>query len=545
MRQPLSANVRRRKIAVGKMQPAPVGGWDAISPLANMKPDRAIELENFFPSTGYVSIRRGFGLHNIVSTSGTAVESLLPYHAATTANSKLFAACGSRIVNVTSEGSTSAVVTGLSNARWQYENFRTTGGNFLWICNGADEPRHWNNTSWTTLASPTLSGTGLSNASIVSVTAHKRRLWLTTTNDTRAWYLPIDSVQGAATSFQLGGLFSKGGFLQAIGTWTRDGGAGLDDVIAFFSSEGQVVIYEGTNPASDFNMIGVFDIAPPLGRRCLTKVGGDLAVVTLDGVLSLGLALGKDRALLESTAITSNIREAVHENAALYGNNFGWQLTPYPAGTMAILNVPLSERELQHQFVMNTVTGAWCKFTGQNANCWTVYDDRLFFGGNDGNVYEADLYASDYQATLTAQLRTAFNFHGSPGQQKQFLMLKPIITLDTDTTPSIAVDVDFTEAGQLSTTGATINATAKWDEVNWDEFEWADEVSTYSEWSSIGAIGQAASVRMAVSVTADAPPARWGVARWGESRWGTVTGGAPVTFQLNGFYMTMEPGEVL
>jgi hypothetical protein len=41
------------------------------------------------------------------------------------------------------------------------------------------------------------------------------------------WYLPIDSIAGAAHKFPVGALFKKGGHLVAIGAWTLDSGNGL------------------------------------------------------------------------------------------------------------------------------------------------------------------------------------------------------------------------------------------------------------------------------------------------------------------------------
>ena len=52
-------------------------------------------------------------------------------------------------------------------------------------------------------------------------------------------------MSGAATEFPLGGIASKGGFIQAMGTWTRDSGAGADDVAVFVTSEGEAILAEG------------------------------------------------------------------------------------------------------------------------------------------------------------------------------------------------------------------------------------------------------------------------------------------------------------
>ncbi|WP_230681797.1 hypothetical protein, partial [Streptococcus pneumoniae] len=58
-RQPIRGSYQQR-VSIGKAIPAPVGGWDAQSPLANMPPENAVILDNFIPRAGYVELRRGF-----------------------------------------------------------------------------------------------------------------------------------------------------------------------------------------------------------------------------------------------------------------------------------------------------------------------------------------------------------------------------------------------------------------------------------------------------------------------------------------------------
>ena len=58
-RQPLRGG-NRRQVSNGVSIPAPVGGWDAQSPLAAMPPQNAVILDNFIPRAGYVELRRGY-----------------------------------------------------------------------------------------------------------------------------------------------------------------------------------------------------------------------------------------------------------------------------------------------------------------------------------------------------------------------------------------------------------------------------------------------------------------------------------------------------
>ena len=105
--------------------------------------------------------------------------------------------------------------------------------------------------------------------------------------------MPVASVAGTVATFDLASIAQKGGSLQAIGTWTRDGGDGSDDLAVFLTSEGEAIVYAGTNPGSAdaWNLVGVFNIGRPIGRRCVEKVGADLIVTTENGFLPLSKIL--------------------------------------------------------------------------------------------------------------------------------------------------------------------------------------------------------------------------------------------------------------
>lgn len=531
----VAQNVR----SVGSSTPAPVGGWDAISPIAQMDPKRAVRLDNWFPQPDWVELRKGFRRHGDLRTA-LPVETLMAYQG--TSTRKLFGVSDGEIYDITGGGSPSPSVVGLSNSRFQYTNFGTTGGNFLYIVNGADTPRYFDGSSWNTATI-----TGADATQFASVAVFKNRLLFTFNNSTKFAYLPVDSIQGAASTFEMGGIFDLGGHLQAIATWTLDGGNGPDDYAAFVTSRGQVAIYTGADPgdANNWSLVGVFGMGPPVGRRCITKVGGDVAIICIDGVVPLSRALIFDRAAVSQVIITQNIQRVVNQSIRNYGDNFGWQIISYPRGTRAILNVPIVEGVLQHQYVMNTISGAWCRFTGMNANCWELLGDRIFFGGNDGRVYEADVGGTDYGGVLSADMMTSFNYYGARGQQKRFTMCRPLLTTDAQVNPGIALNVNFQTNAPISVPSlTTAKQPALWDSAIWDESMWAGETETTSAWTTVGGIGFCSSIRMVVEVGADATPGVWGVGLWGVATWGFLDGPA-VTLQVNGFDMVMERGGFL
>jgi hypothetical protein len=446
------------------------------------------------------------------------------YNGLTSTGSKLFAICNGSIYDASSASAVgAAAVSGLATSRWQYVNFTNASGtHYQWACSGLDAPQMYNGSAW---SNPTI--TGITSSDIINVAVHKNRLWFCLTGSMSAAYLATDSIQGAATKFNLGTIMQKGGYLVSIATWTHDAGNGPDDYIVFLSSRGQAAVYKGTDPSDPtaWGLVGVYDMGPPLGYRCLTKVAGDLALVGIDGVLPFSIARSQDRGAEAAVAITANINTAMNTAARSYGANFGWELTPYAKGTMAILNVPVSESSVQYQYVMNTLTGAWCRFTGMNANCWAVFKDNLYFGGNSGTVYRADYGGSDNGTAIDAIGQGAYNAFGSKGRIKQFKMIQPQITTDSTANPSIGLSTDFKDNAVLGTPQSATSQSALYDNAIYDTDVYAVETRNISDWNSIAGVGSTGSIHF-------------------RSRTDSTTAG-DVVVQLNGFNIVYEMGEFL
>lgn len=528
-----------RQVSQGASQPAPVEGWDAVSPIAAMSPKRAVRLDNWFPQPDWIEVRKG---HIIWSPCTDApVETLATYNGLTA--STMFAVSDGSIFNVTASGSGVLAVSGLANSRFQYVNFATTGGNFLYMVNGADIPQYYDGASWLTATI-----TGITSSDIIGVNAFKNRLWFTLTGSSDAAYLPVDSIQGAAVKFPLGGLFTRGGYLMAMGTWSIDAGNGPDDYAVFWSSQGQCAIYQGTDPSSaaTWSLVGVFDMGEPIGRRCMTRVGADIALICVDGVVPLSKAMIFERAAVVKVSLTERIQRVMNQSARLYRNNFGWELTSYPRGTRAILNVPIEENTDQVQYVMNTLSGAWCQFIGMKANTWETLEEDLFFGGNDGVVYKADTSGTDAGNVLSADMMTAYNYYGMRGNQKRWTMCRPQLTTDGQVNPGLAINVDFREDAPLSVPSTQISAASLWDVALWDEGLWSGDVRTKANWDSVDGIGYCASVRLAVDIEPDlsGPAAVWGSTMWGSSSW-ELPIADEIVLQVNAFDLVMEKGAIV
>lgn len=488
---------RRRRISRTASAPAPVRGLNARDALANMKPTDAVILDNFFPRTADVLLRNGCEVH----TSGItgSVQSLMPWRGAT--SSKLFAAVGGSIYDVSVAGAVGvAAVSGLTSNRWQHVNMGTPGGQFLVCVNGADDMRQYDGSTWKTINGASVPAiTGVSTASLIQVNLFKQRLFFVQKDSMNVWYLPVQSIAGAATKFDLSSLFTLGGRLEWMATWTLDTGAGVQEYAVFCSNQGQIAVYEGIDPSSatDWALIGMFRIGRPvIGRRSFEKIGSDLFIVCADGVVPLSRVLATDRSQTQS-AVTDRVVNLMSEYVQLYGDNYGWDAILHPGGSKAIVNVPTLQDTTSLQLVMNSTTGAWCRFTGWNAFCFALLGDDLYYGGINA-VYKADTGNDDAGSAIAGDMLPAFDTFGS-SEQKRFVMVRPVVQANTRPRFSLAMCVDYSPLATMSTPTYTETVAAVWNLAPWNESDWDGVSRLYRDWQTIGQIGYAGAMRLKVS----------------------------------------------
>lgn len=489
MRNALSKPKRGGVASIKTIAP-PIGGWNARDNLATMKATDAIRLDNWLPSETGVKTRASADVH--ASGLGGFVETLIPYEAPA-GLTRLFAATPDTIFDASVIGPVGAgAVTGLGNGRWQYATFAALGGFYLTLCNGQDTVRQFDGASWTVPAI-----TGVDTTTLANVAVHMSRLWFVQENTLDAWYLPAGSIQGAATRFPIGPLCTRGGSLLAVGSWTRDGGAGLDDLVVFVTTMGEVVVFSGTDPAaaSTFQRVGTFLIPKPIGPRCLVKMGADLVILTMHGALPLSSTLDKTRSALGRVSFTDKIGPAFRAAYTAAGGSHGWEVVEYPAGEFVLVNVPLRERSTQHQYVMNTRTGAWCRFTGFNAGCWTLWGDQLFFGDNAGNVYR---YGAESATPTVAIMQSAYSTFGTP-LNKRFTLARPRFIAPPGYAPQLMIQTDYDTREPPIAAVTLVDDSAQWDVAAWDETYWAADSVPILPWQTVEGAGFSASLALAIA----------------------------------------------
>lgn len=444
-----------------------------------------------------MNLRGGYTKH--ATGLPSQVESLFSY--AGGATNKLFAASGTAFYDVTSAGAVgAAVVSGLTNARWEYVNITTPGGNFMMCVNGVDKPRLYNGSTWTAIdGSSTPAITGVTTTTLDNITLFKNRLWFIQKDTLKAWYLPTLAVGGAAQELDLSAVAKWGGSLVALGTWTIDAGYGVDDNLVFVTNKGEIIVYRGTDPssASTWALIGVWQIGAPLTKRCMMKYGGDLLVLTLDGLFPLASALQSSR-LDPNVALSDKIQGAFATAAQNYKSNFGWGMVYNALNNALVVNIPVATGS-QEQFVMNNITKAWCRFTDWNANTFNILNDELYFGGNQ---YVAKAWTTgstgyiDDTNNIAGRILQAFNYFETRGVKKYFTRARPGIFSNGQPAINIDINVDFDLSASTAALAYTPSSYGVWDTSLWDTGIWGSADVINNNWQGVTGIGYCAAIQL-------------------------------------------------
>jgi hypothetical protein len=483
VRAPIKAKSSNRGQISSLMSfPAPVGGWNKRDSLAAMKPTDAVDLINWFPQTSYVEIRGGYVDH---ATGMAASGKTLSVYNAQDGSSEMFCAAAGFIYDVTSAGAVGAAVATPTNGKFQYVNFGDGTNQWLIMVNGVDSPQYYDGSAWvsvTGVSTPAL--TGITTSELVHVFVHKGRLMFIQKDSLSFWYLSAGVAGGALTEFSLAGVAQKGGYIMAGATWTIDAGDGPDDRAVFITSEGEVLVYAGTNPSSSTSwaLVGVYEVGRPLGRRCLTKYGGDLLVITQNGVFPMAAAV-QSASIDYKLALSFKIESAFNDAARSYGSNFGWVPVVYPGRSALIVNIPISEGGEHEQYVMNTITKSWCKFTEWDAEDFAIMNGQLYYVTGT-KVVQAWSGTIDGVNDIIAYGKTAFNYFGSVGSQKKFRMFRPVLSVNGNISYLTDIDVDFQEGQVNGTASYSVTSGAQWDVTDWDEGLWAAGLEIVKQWTS-------------------------------------------------------------
>jgi hypothetical protein len=460
--------------------PAPTRGWVTNENLAEARAKGAEVLDNWFPTARGLRLRGGAEKH---ATIPSAVISMFNYNAA--GSEKLFACTASAVYDITTPAdkdvSPSAAISGLSDGYFTSAHFATATANYMYITNasGSDNPWLYDGTTWdeiTGTGSPAI--TGVTPSDLSSVWVYRNRLFFIEEGTMVAWYLPIESVGGLAKDINLAGVFENGGSLLFGQTWSLDAGDGADDKCLFVTTEGEVALYEGGDPstADDWRLVGRYDVGHPLGRNAHMRVGGDLLIITDDGIVPMSQALNKDEDALRLSAITRPIEPDWVEIVEARGGNATtthWEIEKWSEKGLAMITTPISiAGQTEQCFVVNLETGAWARYTGWDATCMALSAHQLYFGDNDGHINHAEAGGFDKDALYTAIYVGKFVPLSQVGRTKAAHLMRSTFLAGTAYNVDLSISTDYVVNLPAAPSAATPVNVSLWDTAKWDEDVW-------------------------------------------------------------------------
>ena len=528
MRQP-AARTKPRTAKIATF-PAPVSGWIANqnlqTPGARMPDGSSVMgasmLENWFPIATGIRMRGGSETFATVGEGDETVTSLFVYMNGN--NQKLFAATETSLYDITQGFADNILVTqtseelvddegnfliaiaetlpalldGFTGGEWSVVQFATPGGVFLRAVNGEDTPYVYDGTTWAT--TPAITGVDPTTLSYVFV--FKRRLFFIKKDSLNAYYLPVDSIGGAAVELPLGGVFNRGGSLLFGSSWSLDGGGGLTEQCIFVTTEGEVAVYQGDDPsvAASWSLVGVYRIGKPLGPRAWIRAGGDLGIATNIGLIPLSQAVQRDYAALSPSAISYRVETKWNE-AVAQRQNENWHCEVWPSKQMVVVALPTTTDTSPQVFVANARTGAWALFTGWDARCVQLFGDRLFFGSTNGKVIEAEKTGADRGEVYTANYVPLFDPLKTSASLKTGMSARATLMSPLKVLPKLSLQSDFTIKLPPPPDDIVKPAGSVWGVGIWGTSLWGSvaQRKTFQEWRSVNGSGYALAPSVQVS----------------------------------------------
>lgn len=468
--------------------PAPIRGLNTETSLAAMKSTDAVVLENVVCRPSSIEVRKGW--QAFTTGFSATVETLIPYQSLSGSADKLFAAAGTGIFDATVPGTVgSAVVSGLTSARWSHTQLSNVAGNYLILVNGADAARIFDGTTW-----GNWSATGISTSSLSNITVWKRRVWAVEKNSFKVWYGATDAIAGALTALPLAGVFRRGGRLVAAIPWTVDAGDGVDDYLMFVSSEGEVAVYRGTDPASasTFSLNALYYVGAPVGERFWAQFGGDILMLTVSGLISFSSFL-QSATIDGKSLVTDRIRSLITREIQSYGSTWGWEVVYYPTENLLFLQVPAGAVGSRYQYLMNTLTGAWSKILQSPVVTYAVFNEQLYAGHGNRTALSWQS-GGDNGVQIYYKVVPAFQTFGTSGIGMKFNLGRVLMEADYVPTFQTKLLRDYDTRYSLAPVIAPAASGAVWDSAIWDSAIWGGAVVAYSRIYSLSGYARSATL---------------------------------------------------
>jgi hypothetical protein len=406
---------------------APWRGWNTRDPLAEMEPGYAPRFDNFVVEGGQPRVRRGWS--EWATGLPARVDGLLHFNGAG-ATESLFAVSSDSVFNITAAGAVGvAEVTGLTSARMDGINVAASGGNYLLAFNGTDTPKTYDGTSWADWAATGITGDIQWAGQVAG------RVFCGRSDYLGFYYGAAGAIAGAYTAFPLQGIARKGGGVCAMATLSGDGGDGPQDLSVFITTEGEAIVYAGTDPsdANAWGLVGRWALPRPIGapHRCVANYGGDVLYLSDAGILPLSaFRSGADAAqVIDKAALTRAIGETWRAVADASRSASGWGIIPLTRHSLVVCNVPRGDSDALQIVVSDG--GAVSRWFGVPSAVWAeALGGRVFCGDATAAGGRVLLWGEDIDDDgdgIRSEAITAFTALRTMGRTKRALRVQPVL----------------------------------------------------------------------------------------------------------------------
>lgn len=467
----------------------PVKGWVTNLPYARTDRQTARVMDNWVPEVDGVRPRGGAPKKATIGSD--PIEGMWSYRQGGV--EKLFAASDSDIYNISGldpDTPPSADVTGLTDGDFSVANMATAGGDFQYVCNEADSPRLYDGSTWTTItgaSSPAI--TGVTTSLLRAVWAYRSRLFFAERDSLRFWALPTESVGGAAIEINLSGVATKGGEAWFGFSWSiGDSGDGQDDKCAFVTTAGEVMVYEGGNPQdpTDWNLVGVYQIGDPLGKRAWARIGGDVAVATQNGLVPMTQIVKRAPDELDLAALSRAIEPDWQTQGRAAVATSPWMVEAWEKRGYMIVTLPhTGAQQSQYCFIRNSTTGAWARFTGLDMQAIAEFGGDMYYGDSSGSVFAIESGGKDGGNPYTCRLAWGWDHLNRPGQVKTAQQARATFVLGRSVNVALEAHTDYAnDFGSAPAAAADGAVSSLWDTAVWDTDLWDGGAATLSRYST-------------------------------------------------------------
>lgn len=485
--------VKKRPDAKVKHFSAPLKGLSRYAELNEADPLLASVLTNFIVEEDRITVRPGYIQVGEIS-GNPPISTMVPYYGEP---HKLAAAADGALHGL----SGTVIASGYGSDDWAWASFSDLSDvDYTIMVNGADGVVSWDGTTFAAEAVTAPVGeTWIVVDSLDKVLSHMNRLFFADSANMAVYYLPVQEKTGELEIIPLNAIFKHGGHIVSIATWTIDGGAGMDDQLVIFTSNGECAIYSGVDPASDWKLVGVFHFDAPMSKNSVINFGGDLYVMVSSGLFPMTKLITTETEKLGKA--DRNVMKDFDDVSKVQRDTFGWQVMLNHTSGHVICNMPLGGGRYQ-QMVRAMASPAWSKWLTVPSRCWGWLADHAYFGSDDGKIFLGGAeYLNDNGAEIVADVRFAWSSYKSV-TKKQFKMVRLYTITDGIASPFIDMEVDYNNLPPTNRPDTTFGdeTGAAWDIATWDVDRWAVSPTPRQNWQGVVGLGRVGAPRIRVAV---------------------------------------------